>query len=714
MNKLVSIVLPTYNGEKYLRQSIESILSQSYKNLELILVNDCSSDSTQSIISEYAKQDKRLTSIINSQNQKLPKSLNIGFREAKGEYWTWTSDDNYYQRSAIEEMVDYLESHSDKVAVCANFICIDVANGNKESLKITAPNNMEVLIFDGNPCGACFLYRASAARQIGNYNEEQFLVEDYDFWLRMGLIGKMGHLDKSLYFYRIHNDSLTCKRNLEIIEQARTLRYSYLQRYLQKFPHLKQTQKFKKAIIEEQIVKLGQTHDMNLVENINRQKEISRKALYKLYKSFYKESSDKIYLEAIKKLGFVYRVKFISMKIRKEFKRIYRKKIIGCKCKHYLFGIRIWTSWNCNVKEIIDKITCEVSEVRRGGGKILVVIPSDKLEDYVKKGFNSLRLSTYYNPDGFFDKVFCLSPLEVGIDEKYGMTIVGVSPKIYRKALEIIQPICVRAYGGYWATTFAVSNRVNGIPVVCSVHDTNSSLLYKEICGADKVIAMSKAVATLCLNKGVQQSKIEILPNRVDISNFYPQEIMNLENFSKNFKWILYVGRLSEQKNLDTLLQCFARLSDEYRLLIVGRGEASKYQLLAESLGIQKRIVWKEAIANQELPKYYNFMDCFCTPSRWEGFGVVFIEAAACGAPIVTSNIAPMNEFLTHNISAHLVDDYENPQALSEAISYVCENKNYAEILRKGAVLAASQFSKEKIDAQEALIYQRIKEQNAT
>ncbi len=274
-----------------------------------------------------------------------------------------------------------------------------------------------------------------------------------------------------------------------------------------------------------------------------------------------------------------------------------------------------------------------------------------------------------------------LSPLEVGIDEKYGMTIIGVSPKIFRKALKIIKPVCVRAYGGYWATTFAVSHRVNGIPVVCSVHDTNPALLHKEICGADKVIAMSKAVATLCLSKGVKESKIEILPNRVNISNFHPQKIMNLENFSKNFKWILYIGRLTEAKNLDNLLFALQQLPDEYRLLIVGRGEKAKYQLLSESLGVSKQIVWKDSICNPELSKYYNFVDCFCVPSRWEGFGIVFIEAAACGTPIVTSNIAPMNEF--------------------------------AKVLRENAILVGSKFAKEKIDAQEALIYKKIKEQNA-
>lgn len=84
----ISIVLPTYNGERYLKQSIESILGQTYTDWELIVVNDCSTDSTQEIIDFYRKKDTRIRTIFNCTNQKLPESLNIGFREAKGEYFT--------------------------------------------------------------------------------------------------------------------------------------------------------------------------------------------------------------------------------------------------------------------------------------------------------------------------------------------------------------------------------------------------------------------------------------------------------------------------------------------------------------------------------------------------------------------------------------------------------------------------------------------------
>ena len=102
----VSIVLPTYNGEEYIRQSIDSIRNQTFEDWELIIVNDYSTDGTSLIIREYEKKDSRIIVIENSENKKLPASLNIGFRSATGKYFTWTSDDNRYLPNALQCMVE--------------------------------------------------------------------------------------------------------------------------------------------------------------------------------------------------------------------------------------------------------------------------------------------------------------------------------------------------------------------------------------------------------------------------------------------------------------------------------------------------------------------------------------------------------------------------------------------------------------------------------
>ena len=86
MSELVRIILPVYNGEQYLRESIDSVIAQTYQNWELIIIDDCSSDASPSIAASYAERDSRIHYYRNEHNLKLPRSLNRGFSLAKGEY----------------------------------------------------------------------------------------------------------------------------------------------------------------------------------------------------------------------------------------------------------------------------------------------------------------------------------------------------------------------------------------------------------------------------------------------------------------------------------------------------------------------------------------------------------------------------------------------------------------------------------------------------
>lgn len=200
----VSIVMPVYNGEKYLRQSLNSIVEQTFQDWELIIVNDCSIDNSLEIMEKYRSIDERIRIINNDVNQKLPKSLNVGFRHATGQYWTWTSDDNMYHRDCILEMIRYLDNNVNIGLVYTDEYFID------ESGKILKKNRQDKAgIYTKNCVGASFMYRASIASIIGEYDPSMFLVEDYDYWLRMRRVTEFGHIKKLLYYYRYHSKSLT-------------------------------------------------------------------------------------------------------------------------------------------------------------------------------------------------------------------------------------------------------------------------------------------------------------------------------------------------------------------------------------------------------------------------------------------------------------------------------------------------------------------------
>lgn len=208
----ISIVLPSYNRANMIAKTIESCLLQTHKNIELIIVDDCSSDNSAEIISYYAQKDNRIKFIQNKKNKKLPGTLNVGFDAATGEYFTWISDDNIFTPNALEVMLSVLKSQKDVGLVYSNYITINDKGKELAHIYQESPEYLSI-----RDCvGACFLYSASIAKKVGGYNEELFLIEDYEFFLRMGLKTKFAHIPEFLYYYRIHSGSLTQSQKEEI------------------------------------------------------------------------------------------------------------------------------------------------------------------------------------------------------------------------------------------------------------------------------------------------------------------------------------------------------------------------------------------------------------------------------------------------------------------------------------------------------------------
>jgi glycosyltransferase involved in cell wall biosynthesis len=204
---LISIVLPTYNGARYLEKSVDSCLAQTFGDFELIIVDDCSTDDTGKIADAYAQADPRVRVIHNPVNKKLPLSLNTGFEQAKGIYHTWTSDDNYYAPEALDVLVREFTAHPETDLVYTDYSLVD----DQERVKGTRKFNN---IYDGFTewlgCGACFLYKSEIFIANKGYNPGAFLIEDYDFFMRAFLKFKFSYLPRfDLYFYREHESSLT-------------------------------------------------------------------------------------------------------------------------------------------------------------------------------------------------------------------------------------------------------------------------------------------------------------------------------------------------------------------------------------------------------------------------------------------------------------------------------------------------------------------------
>lgn len=225
MTPTVSIVLPCYNGADFLTQSIDSVIAQTFTDWELIIVNDCSKDNSLEIMQQYAGKESRIRIINNEHNLKLPGALNRGFQEAKGRYLTWTSHDNRMAPTMLEEFVSYLDNNPDKGLVTACYAAFSLKNG--ETLyEVHHPDPQLHLPLFNCVCYA-FMYRREVLDTVGDYNTTLFLVEDYDYWVRIWQKYPVGKIYKVLYYTGVGDDTLTLSRKKEIAEKLVEMRLRY-------------------------------------------------------------------------------------------------------------------------------------------------------------------------------------------------------------------------------------------------------------------------------------------------------------------------------------------------------------------------------------------------------------------------------------------------------------------------------------------------------
>jgi O-antigen biosynthesis protein len=222
---LVSVVLPVFNQGYLVDEAIAGVLSQTYRNWELIVLDDGSTDDLERRVRHYLS-DRRVM-FLRQPNQKLPAALNHAFAYARGELLTWTSADNIMLPFQLERLVEELAAHpvaglaySDYWAIDDKGEPLDDPNWRSHNrdpeiphlIRLPSEAGIENFHRSGdNFIGASFLYRRSIADIVGRYADDTFGGEDYDFWLRMHLVTAFRHVAEPLYRYRVHRDTLSSR-----------------------------------------------------------------------------------------------------------------------------------------------------------------------------------------------------------------------------------------------------------------------------------------------------------------------------------------------------------------------------------------------------------------------------------------------------------------------------------------------------------------------
>jgi glycosyltransferase involved in cell wall biosynthesis len=223
-NSKVSIIIPVYNGSDYVREAIDSALAQSYPNLEIIVVNDGSSDEgkTETIAKSYGEKIRYFV----TENGGVASALNFGIGKMTGKYFSWLSHDDVYYPHKIETQMRFLGNCGDNVILYSDYDLIDanarlIGSVQTEDFK---PEQLRYFLTVSHPINGCTsLIPRHCFEKCGLFDETLLTTQDYDLWFRFAAEFKFMHMKERLILSRIHPGQGTHAQKPMVIKEINSL-----------------------------------------------------------------------------------------------------------------------------------------------------------------------------------------------------------------------------------------------------------------------------------------------------------------------------------------------------------------------------------------------------------------------------------------------------------------------------------------------------------
>ena len=214
--------MPTYNQDKYIKEAIDSIMSQKETDWILYIVNDGSTDNTDKIIEPYLCDKIKY---FKKENGGTSSALNHGFKQSKGIYHTYASSDNVYLPEFLGTLSNMLDSKEDIGFVCSDFQYMD-KDKNLGAI-VTWPSHVKKPLIEQCFIGICYMWKADVYEKVGGF-DEQCDQQDYDFALKVEEISKLDYKSVILGLYRDHPETVTNTKGLRhlnvLLENAKKRR----------------------------------------------------------------------------------------------------------------------------------------------------------------------------------------------------------------------------------------------------------------------------------------------------------------------------------------------------------------------------------------------------------------------------------------------------------------------------------------------------------
>jgi len=659
---IITVLMSVYNGETYLRESIDSILNQTFNDFEFLIINDGSMDATREIILSY--DDTRIILVDNEENIGLSKSLNIGIHRSRGDYIARQDADDISHPMRFEKEYILMREEDCDVVYC-RYEYMD--RRGRQLLWVSpifsAQNLGKGLISLMNPIAhGSVLMKKFSLIDAGGYNDLMVFSQDYELWLRL----------------------LSMKKKIECVDYV-----GYYQRILPRADKIKRdAQRLYGSMVINYYLNDKEMPTSELA-NLN-EKLLSYRGLKQQYiESIFQQV---LYWCNVKKI-----------KLRAFFNN------------YSIFSHRFNTIKHSGVLMVTGVYYPEVSGAAN---------QCRQLVDTLREKVNFIVLTTTRDPDlpprSQFDGV---EVLRVLLNERSVTDYLKASLRIITFILSRRKDFQIAHLHGFSLKSALVVllskifNKNVIIKMTSVGHDDpeamkrRSFILNYFFSKADTYVGVSPQFEKTYRQSQLPANRLKQIPNGVDINRFRPvtdgekAALREMLGLPKNKKFILFVGHFSREKCPDLLLTAWKRYIaetfPETGIIFVGSTNPDHYEVDAELTRdiqqlaqpyINERIFFIER--TQEIEKVYQASDMFVLPSLREGMPNSLLEAMACGLPVIASELNGITDWIVKDgINGYLVPS-GNKKLLGKVIIRILINEADAHRLGlNGRIKTVERFS---------------------
>jgi len=228
MTPKITVYITCYNYAKYVEKAIQSVLSQTIQDFELLIIDDGSTDESREIIQKFENEEQ--VKIIFQQNKGLNATNNVAINHARGQYIIRLDADDYFQPEALGVMSSILDSDDELGLVFPDYYYVDI-EGNRTGTHRRHFFDDEVTLYDQPAHGACTMVRLDYLRKLGGYDESFTCQDGFDLWIKFISFHKVTNISRPLFSYRQHNANLTINQD-KILETRRKIKRKFAKKHL--------------------------------------------------------------------------------------------------------------------------------------------------------------------------------------------------------------------------------------------------------------------------------------------------------------------------------------------------------------------------------------------------------------------------------------------------------------------------------------------------